>query len=57
MKTKTKKPEVKPKDVKIIRLAPVVLQGPEGPLTFMWGLGDDSRMYQWLSKDHIWTLG
>ena len=56
---KVKKDKVTLKDdsVNIKRVSPVVLNSDNGPLTFLWGLGEDNKMYLWASKNHRWELG
>ena len=41
---------------KIIQIYPVSLPTPVGTIaTFVYGLGDDSKLYQWNGKDKKWV--
>jgi len=56
-KTKETKPEVKPEGVHILKISPVVYNLETGLTTFLWGLGDDDKMYLWVSAEQKWLIG
>ncbi|HEY6411267.1 MAG TPA: hypothetical protein VIY29_27725 [Ktedonobacteraceae bacterium] len=42
---------------KIVRIQPLVVPTPMGSMAIiMYGLGDDSKLYQWEGKSKKWVL-